>query len=61
MRMNTLTLTDDEARLLLSLTTQHADGLEFEIDPAAQRQAFDAWLLAGKISDLLEPPSAANA
>jgi hypothetical protein len=59
--MKTLTLTDDEARLLLSLTTQHADGLEFEIGPESQREAFDTWLLAGKISDLLEPPSAPDA
>jgi hypothetical protein len=57
MRMNTLTLTDDEARLLLSLVSQHADGLEFDIDPDAQRRAFETWLLAGKIAELIDPAS----
>ena len=55
-RINTLTLTDDEARLLLLATSEYANGLEFQIEREAQAKAYDSWLLAGRIAELLDPP-----
>ena len=55
--MNTLTLSDDEARLLLAAATEYAHRKEFDIDRQAQQQAYGAWLLAGKIAELLDPPA----
>lgn len=52
-----LTLQYDNASLLLRLVQAHADSLEFDIGPDAQKRAFDAWLLAGRISDLVSDDS----
>jgi hypothetical protein len=52
---HTLTLSDDEARLLLALVQHHADAHEFNPDPAAQTTAYDSWTLAGRIAQLIEP------
>ena len=32
----------------------------FEIDPEARHRAFDTWLLARKIAELLDPPVVPN-
>jgi hypothetical protein len=50
----TLTLTDAEARLLLALVHHHADAHEFNPDPEAQKTAYAAWTLAGRIDQLLD-------
>jgi hypothetical protein len=51
----TLTLSDDEARLLLDMAQRYADSFEFNPHPEAQKTAYNAWTLAGRIGQLLEP------
>jgi hypothetical protein len=52
--MKPLTLRYDNAQLLLRLIEAHADSLEFDIAPRAQQEAIDAWLLGGRISEVME-------
>ena len=49
-----LVVTREEAQLLLDLVQQHANANEFDPNLAAQTKAFDSWLLAGRIADLLQ-------
>ena len=53
-----LHLSEPEANLLLDAVQQHADTLEFDIEE--QDRAFEAWTLAGRISDLLTPLGGAD-
>jgi hypothetical protein len=55
MAQHQLSLYDDEARLLLQMANEYADRRECDVE--AQAEAFEAWLPAGRIAELVEERS----